>query len=145
MRRVRASAPRREHAGEVARAPRQSASPQQAEEFFAGSELGLAACRRVQSVLDAIGPCEVRVARTQVGWARRRGFAFLWMPGRWLRNPGAEVVLTIASDRRFASPRWKQVAEARPGLFTHHLELRSAADVDDEVAAWLEDAYRAAE
>ena len=118
-------------------------SPAEAEEFFTESALGLSAYRRVQRLLDALGPCDLRVAPTQVGWARRRGFAFLWMPGRWLRTPAAEVVLTISCDHRIDSPRWKEVLEVRPGLFTHHLELSSAEDIDAEVAIWLADAYRA--
>lgn len=112
--------------------------------FFAESSLGLSAYRRVQELLDALGPCDLRVARTQVGWARRRGFAVLWMPGRWLRRPEAEVVLTITSDHLIHSPRWKEVVDVRPGLVTHHLELRSVDDIDSEVGAWLADAYRAA-
>ncbi len=128
----------------MTRARPQPSAPQEAEAFFADSTLGLEAYRRVQALLDDLGPCDLRVARTQVGWARRRGFAFLWMPGRWLRRPAAEIVLTISTDQLLDSPRWKEVVEVRPGLFTHHLELHTPADVDDEVAAWLADSYRAA-
>ena len=128
----------------MTRARPEPSSPQEAQAFFAGSELGLALYRRVQGLLDEVGPCDLRVTRTQVGWARRRGFAFLWQPGRWLRNAAAEVVLTIASDHRIESPRWKEVVEVRPGLVTHHLELYEAADLDAHVADWPADAYRAA-
>lgn len=31
-----------------------------------------------------------------------------------------------------------------PGRFTHHLELYSTADIDDEVRGWLQDAWTAA-
>lgn len=124
---------------------RPSSLSTEAEAFFAGSALGLSAFRRVQGLLADVGPCELRVAPTQVGWARRRGFAFLWVPGRWLKRPAAEVVLTIATDHRIDSSRWKEVVEVRPGLVNHHLELRSVDEIDDEVAAWLDDAYRAAE
>jgi hypothetical protein len=89
----------------MTRARPQPSAPPDAEALFAESDLGLAAYRRVRALLDALGPCELRVARTQVGWARRRGFAFLWMPGRWLSKPTAEVVLTISSDRRLDSAR----------------------------------------
>jgi hypothetical protein len=123
---------------------RHPAGVAEAEAFFDGSVLGLAAYRTVQGLLDEVGPCDLRVTRTQVGWARRRGFAFLWLPGRWLRNAAAEVVLTIASDHRIESSRWKEVVEVRPGLVTHHLELYEAADLDTHVADWLADAYRAA-
>jgi hypothetical protein len=128
----------------MTRARPQPSAPQEAEAFFADSALGLETYRRVQALLDDLGPCDLRVARTQVGWARRRGFVFLWMPGRWLRRPAAEIVLTISTDHVLDSPRWKEVVEVRPGLFTHHLELHTAADVDDEVGSWLAEAYRAA-
>lgn len=129
----------------MTRARPKPSSPHEAELLFAGSQLGLAVYRRVQELLDGLGPCDLRVAPTQVGWARRRGFAFLWMPGRWLKAPAAEVVLTIASDRRIPSPRWKEVVELRPDLVTHHLELHSVEDMDADVTAWLTEAYRAAE
>ena len=128
----------------MTRARPHPSAPHEAEAFFADSVLGLEVYRRVQAVLDDLGPCDLRVARTQVGWARRRGFAFLWMPGRWLRHPAAEIVLTISTDHALDSPRWKEVVQVRPGLFSHHLELRATDDVDDEVATWLADAYRAA-
>ena len=120
------------------------ATRDQAEQFFAASPLGAAVFRRVQAVIDDLGPCDLRVARTQVGWGRRRGFAFLWLPGRWLTHAAAEVVLTISADRLLTSPRWKQVTEIRPDLITHHLELHDVGDVDDEVAQWLACAYDAA-
>ncbi len=128
----------------MGKARRESSSPGEAEAFFAESALGLDAYRQVQALIDECGPSEMRVAPTQVGWSRRRGFAFLWMPGRWLRHPAAEVVLTVSSDQRLESPRWKEVAEVRPGLFNHHLELRDREDIDAEVASWLAAAYRAA-
>jgi hypothetical protein len=53
-------------------------------------------------------------------------------------------VLTLALRRRDSSPRWKEIVEPRPGRFTHHLELRSAADIDDKVLGWLQEAWDAA-
>jgi len=55
-------------------------------------------------------------------------------------HAAAEVVLTIASDHRIESSRWKEVVEVRPGLVTHHRELYEAADLDTHVADWLADA-----
>jgi Domain of unknown function (DUF5655) len=116
------------------------ASVTDAEAFFGDSDLGLAVFWRVQDVIAGFGGAELRVAKTQVGWARRRGFAFLWCPRAELGH-GAEVVLSLALLRRDPSPRWKQIAEPRPGLFMHHLELTSVGDIDAEVAAWLGQAH----
>ena len=59
------------------------------------------------------------------------------------------MVCSLGPDDRAAggrdhSPRWKQVVEPAPGRFTHHLELRSVDEVDDEVGGWLREAWEAA-
>jgi hypothetical protein len=59
----------------------------------------------------------------------------------YLRAPQAEVVLSIAMDRELTSPRFKEVAHPSPRTWQHHLEIRDVADVDDEIKAWLREAY----
>ena len=112
--------------------------------FFAGHPLGAAACRAVGVVVDTLGPAEARVTASQVAFRRRRGFAYLWLPGRWLRDPTADVVLSVALDHADPSGRWKQVAHPSPTVWMHHLELQDLADIDDEVREWLREAYAAA-
>jgi hypothetical protein len=94
-------------------------------------------------VLEALapdGPIEVRVSKSQVAFRRQRGFAYLWLPGRYLARPHAEVVLSIALGCHVESPRWKQVVEPTPGRWMHHLEIRDITDVDEEVVRWLREA-----
>ena len=110
------------------------------EEHLAGHPLALAVLARVREILEAAGPVTVRVTRSQIAFRRDRGFAYLWLPGRYLAHPGADIVLSIALGRRDGSPRWKQVVEPAPGQWMHHLEIRDVDDVDDEVAAWLREA-----
>jgi hypothetical protein len=108
------------------------------ERFFEGSELGLATYRRVLAVLERIGPVEVRVMKSQVAFRLGgRGVAYLWRPRQYLGDRGAEVVVSIALERRDSSPRWKEVAHPTPRVWMHHLELRSVHDIDEEVSAWL--------
>lgn len=111
-----------------------------AEEFFAGSPVGLAVLARVRTVLAELGGCDERVSTSQVAFRRRRGFAYLWRPGRYLRRPAAEVVLSLALGRAVASPRFKEVVEPAPGQWMHHLELHGPEEVDGEVAGWLREA-----
>lgn len=120
------------------------AEPADAAAFFADSALGLAAYRWSQAHIDALGGAELRVATTQVGWARRRGFAFLWRPDQVLGERGAPLVVSLDLASQDPSPRWKQVVEVRPGRSIHHLEVRDERELDDEVAAWLERAYQLA-
>ena len=103
-----------------------------------------AAFTRVHAHLTGLGPVELRLAATQVSWTRRRGFAWLWLPRTWLGDRGAAAVLSLATSRRLASPRWKQVVELRPGLVMHHLELGAPDDVDAEVESWLTLAWQEA-
>ena len=113
------------------------------EDFFAGSPDGLAVFGRVKDLIDKAAPdATVRVSKSQVAFRRRRGFAYLWRPGQYLRNPGAEVVLSIALARPIGSARFKQVIQPAPSVWMHHMEIRSLEDLDDEVAAWLREAAR---
>jgi hypothetical protein len=107
------------------------------EEFLADTPLGRAVYDRVRAVLAAAGGAGVRVTGSQIGFRRRRGFAWLWLPGRYLAHPAADVVLSIALDRQDRSPRWKEVTHPSGRHRVHHLELHDAAEVDDEVAGWL--------
>lgn len=95
-------------------------------------------------LIDAIGPAEIAVTKSQVVFRRRRPFAWAWMPGKYLRGKVAPLVLSIAFQKRHPSPRWKSIVEPAPGRFMHHLELHSIADLDNEVAEWLRAAWEAA-
>ena len=105
--------------------------------FFAGSPAGLAIHEAVSRVVEGLGGAEVRVGRSQVAFRRRRGFAYVWRPGRYVRSD-VPAVLSLALPERLASDRFKEVAHPAPGTWMHHLELRSPDEVDDEVALWLE-------
>lgn len=95
----------------------------------------------VRSAIDSLGPATIRVTKSQVAFRRRRAFAWAWMPGRYLRGDVAPLVLSVDLQRHDDSARWKQIVEARPGRFTHHLELWSAREVDQDVLDWLREAW----
>jgi hypothetical protein len=112
----------------------------QVDEFFAGSPLGRAVFDRVAGLLGADGGCAVTVSKSQVAFRRRRAFAWLWLPGRWLTRPAADVVLSVSLGRHDPSPRFKEVVHPARAHWMHHLEVTDLADVDDEVAGWLREA-----
>lgn len=99
--------------------------------------------RAVCAAVEPLGPVELRAGKTQLSFWRRHSFAAVWLPARVLGR-GAPLVLTIFLRRRDPSPRWKQVVEPYPGRFTHHLELFTPAEVDDEVRGWLRAAWECA-
>ena len=110
------------------------------EEFLAGHPGALDVFDRVHEVCRELGPVEVRVTESQVAFRRARGFAFLWLPGRYLDNPPADLVLTIALGRHDDSPHFREVVHPSTRQWIHHLVVRGPDDVDDEVVAWLAEA-----
>lgn len=114
------------------------------DDFFAGHEDSRRIFDVLASMVVAVGPAAMRVTKSQVAFCRRRAFAWAWLPGMYLHGEYALLVLTVALWRRDPSPRWKEVVEPAPGRFTHHLELWSAGDIDNQVFAWLREAWTAA-
>ena len=113
------------------------------DQFFAGQDESREIFEALRGAVEAAGPAELRVSKSQVSFRRRKAFAWVWTPGRYLRGKTAPLVLTLSFPSRDASPRWKEIVEPRRGRFTHHLELYSVADVDDEVCGWLREAREA--
>ncbi len=114
------------------------------DEYFSGHDESKRLFEALRRTIDSIGPAEMRVTNSQIAFRRRRAVAWIWIPARCLRGSVAPLVLTLGFRHRDASPRWKEIVEARPGHFTHHLELYSNTDIDDEVCNWLRSAWTAA-
>jgi hypothetical protein len=121
-----------------------ASDPEAIDRFFDGQPVARARFAEVERAIERLGPSTVRVTKSQVAFGRRRGFAWVWLPGRWLRRPTAEAVLSIALSRHDPSPRWKEVAHPTQRVWMHHLELPRPGLVDAEVRAWLAEAYAAA-
>lgn len=107
------------------------------DEFFKGYEASWPMFDALCSAINSLGPTEMRVTHSQVAFSRRNAFAWAWVPARYPRVRVARLVLTLALRRRHTSSRWKAVVEPVPGRFTHHLELFSVEEMDDEVREWL--------
>lgn len=108
-------------------------------DHFGAQSVGFETFQRVYAAVAQTHPdVTVRISKSQVALRRRRGFAYLWSPSRYLRRPTAPVVLSIATTERLPSPRFKEVVH--PGPWMHHLEIHAADDIDDEVVGWLNSA-----
>ncbi len=115
------------------------------DEFFAGREDSRTLFDSLHRAIDSVGPARLRVTKSQVAFRRRRAFAWAWVPGQYLRGRQLPpLVLTVALRRRHPSARWKEIVEPISGRFTHHLELRSTAEIDEEVRSWLREAWEGA-
>jgi hypothetical protein len=89
---------------------------------------------RVLATARAIGPVEVIPEKTRIALAARMSFAALMVRKRWVDG---HVVLA----RRHESPRFTRIETFSPRNHLHAFRLIAPADVDDELAAWLTEAY----
>jgi hypothetical protein len=54
-------------------------------DFCAGQDESLRIFEALRSEVDALGPSEIHVTKSQVAFRRRRAFAWAWIPGAYLR------------------------------------------------------------
>lgn len=113
-------------------------------DIFGGRPEARAIHEAVRAAIGKIGPAEMRVSKSQVGFYRNHPFAATWVPEQYLEGDLAPVVLTVYLKRRDSSERWKQVVEPAKGRFTHHVELRHLADVDAFIERQLAEAWAGA-
>jgi hypothetical protein len=114
------------------------------DDFFAGQYKSRQIFDAIRCAVEKIGYAELRISKSQISFRRRKAFAWVWMPGQYIHGETAPLVLTLSFHTLDMSPRWKEVVEPAPGQFTHHMELYSVSDIDDEVRSWLQDAWAAA-
>ncbi len=110
-------------------------------EFFAGRDRSKRIFDEVLLAARALGPVDLRVTKSQIALVHGKPFAWVWIPEIYLRREGAPLVLTLSFRERRPWQRWKQIYEAAPRRFTHHLELWAPHEVDAEVRAWLQEAW----
>ena len=113
------------------------------EALFEGRPLGYEFYQAATRVIEQFGDVERRATKSQVAFRRRRGFAYVWRPGQYVDSE-VPAVLSIALPRQLRSPRFKSVVHPSDRVWMHHLELSTVDDIDDEVVAWLREAFDAA-
>ena len=114
------------------------------DKYFEGNEEARRLFDDLLERIESLGSVEIVVQKSQVAFRRNKAFAYAWRPGKYLHGRGAPLVLTLLLRRRDPSPRWKEVVEPAPGRFTHHMEIHSPSDIDDQVYRWLQEAWNQA-
>lgn len=117
--------------------------PRTVEEFFFGAPDALALYKAAEQMAAGLGPYGIRVGKSQISFHRRRGFAYLWRPGVYVKS-AVPLVLSLALPRDLGSPRFKQIVHPSAETWMHHLELRDSTQLDAEVRTWMREAYGAA-
>ena len=96
-----------------------------------------------QRLLSELGEVHIKAQKTQITFTNPRVFAAVsFLPARRAKNrPDPYITVTLGLGRREASPRIDQVSEPYPGRWTHHLVIGSAEEIDEELMAWVREAY----
>lgn len=85
----------------------------------------------------------IRPQKSQITLKNRRVFgAVSFLPARRAKaRPDPYITVTLGLNRRESSPRIDQASEPYPGRWTHHIVIGSAEEIDDELMAWVKEAY----
>ena len=90
---------------------------------------------KLRRVAELNGPVTVLPEKTRIAFQVRMSFAAFVIRRNWVDG---HVVLA----RRFEHPRFRRIETFSPRNHLHAFRFESADEVDNEVAAWLAEAYR---
>jgi hypothetical protein len=112
------------------------------EGFFTGRTVSMALFHIVRLYIESLGPVRMEAMKSQISFGTRTKFAWVWLPPPWAKNrPENSIVLTFGLRRHVEHKRIVQAVEPRPGRWTHHVIIDKEADLDEDVRAWLREAY----
>jgi hypothetical protein len=105
------------------------------DEFFRGREAQRALYRALLAFIERCGPVTVNINKTRISFQGRARFACVD------RVTKDGLVCHVWLKRRLENPRFIRIEALPPGDFVHYFRLTDAAQLDDEAAAWIAEAY----
>lgn len=94
--------------------------------------------RRFAELVSECGPVVLAPGKTRIGFQVRMIFAAI---SPKVGGLACHVVLS----RTLENPRFTHIHSISPRNHVHHFRIRSVEELDDEVASWLQEAYRVEE
>ena len=98
--------------------------------------------RLEKGILTWIPDVKIKVAKTQITFAKRYGFAFVsFNPCRKAKErPAVWMTVTFGLGCRKESPRIDVATQPYPGRWTHHVMVGSEEEIDEELLDWIKEA-----
>ena len=95
-----------------------------------------------EQILAEIPDVKVKVAKTQISFSNKRGFAFVsFNPCRRAKErPAAWMTVSFGLGYRKVAERVDVATEPYPGRWTHHVMVGSTAEIDGELLGWIKEA-----
>ena len=96
-----------------------------------------------EQILARIPDVKIKVAKTQITFANKRGFAFVsFNPCRKAaQRPKIWMTVTFGLGYRKESSRIDVATEPYPNRWTHHVAVKTPDEIDGELLEWLREAY----
>ncbi len=96
---------------------------------------------------DSFSNVNRRVQKTQITFFNRHVFACVSFARvkRKAELPERYIVVTLGLPAPLASDRVAVSTEPRPGRWTHHIVVGAPEELDEELLAWVREAYAFAE
>ncbi|MBQ2961216.1 MAG: hypothetical protein IJE09_08355 [Oscillospiraceae bacterium] len=93
-------------------------------------------------ILSRIPDVKIKVAKTQITFANKYGFAFVsFNPCRKAaERPKSWMTVSFGLGYQNNSPRVDAVSEAYPGRWTHHVMLGSPDEINEELLGFITEA-----
>lgn len=93
-------------------------------------------------ILARIPDVKIKVQKTQITFANKRGFAFVsFNPCRKAKDrPEVWMTVTFGLGCRKESSRIDAATEPYPDRWTHHVMVSSPEEIDEELMDWLKEA-----
>ena len=112
--------------------------------FFFGEHMdALPIYERLEEwILAQIPDVKIKVAKTQITFANKRGFAFVsFYPCRRAKDrPAVWMTVAFGLGYRKESPRIDVATQPYPGRWTHHVMVGSVDEIDEELLGWIQEA-----
>ena len=85
---------------------------------------------------------KIKVAKTQITFAGKRGFAFVsFNPCRRAKDcPAVWMTVTFGLGYQKESPRIDVATQSYPGRWTHHVMVGSVEEINEELLGWIQEA-----
>lgn len=97
-----------------------------------------------QRVFRTVENTVIKVQKTQISFYNRRLFACVSFARvrKKADCPEPFLVVTFGLDHKVESPRVDVATEPYPNRWTHHVLLSDAAEIDEELMRWIQEAGR---
>ena len=107
-------------------------------QFFMGADEALPLYAALREKVLALFPdTEIRVAKTQITFRERYGYAFVSTRRMGKNCPRVFINLSFGLGFELKSPRIFAASEPYPGRWTHHTRITSSGELDAELLGWI--------